>query len=251
LTGSLLLTAMILHSELIFGSQISVTDTPTLTDTILWLGGQSTLGLANTDVIVGGVVSTTFTRELHELGLFEESFALQVNGVVPNGKVDPEAGVQPKFCTPGQLSDTVSLNVTTAPLGLVHSATGEGHKMVGGCWSTTVTVAVQELDNVSGSVTVRVTGVVPRGYGPPGDWLSVTGSPSASDEPLSTEADAAEQRLGSVGTVVFLHSAVGGVPGRHGLFIVVPYCAAFPKSFVVVPGISFPKLKRHAGPVPA
>jgi hypothetical protein len=34
--------------------------------------------------------------ELHALVLPEASFALQVNGVVPNLKVDPEGGVQPK-----------------------------------------------------------------------------------------------------------------------------------------------------------
>jgi len=40
----------------------------------------------------------------------------------------------------------------------------------------TVTFAVQEADEPSGSVAVRVTFVVPRGYGPGGDCLSVTGA---------------------------------------------------------------------------
>ena len=91
------------------------------------------LGVTETAEIMGGVVSWTTTLELQELVLPEPSFASQVNGVVPNGKVDPEGGVQPKFCTPGQLSETVALNVTTAPLGLVHSTVGDGHEMFGGC----------------------------------------------------------------------------------------------------------------------
>lgn len=40
--------------------------------------------------------------------------------------------------------------------------------------------------------------------------------------------------------------------GKHGLAKAIPLnCVDFPKSFVVVPGISFPKLKTHDGPVPA
>ena len=39
--------------------------------------------------------------------------------------------------------------------------------------------------------------------------------------------------------------------GKHGFCMLVLYCEAFPKSVVVVPGMSFPKLKRHDAPVPA
>jgi hypothetical protein len=70
-------------------------------------------------------------------------------------------------------------------------------------------------------------------------------------EPLSIDATAAVQTLGSVGTVMFLHIATGGVPGKQGLAMVVPYCAALSKLFVVVPEMSLPKLKRHEAPVPA
>lgn len=42
----------------------------------------------------------------------------------------------------------------------------------------------------------------------------------------------------------------GGAPA-HGLGIVVLYCRVLPKSFVVTPGMSFPKLKTHDAPVPA
>ena len=58
--------------------------------------------------------------------------------------------------------------------------------------SATVTVPFQRLDAPLLSVTVNVTEVWPRGYGPGGDWLIVIGSPSGSDEPSSTEAFAAQ-----------------------------------------------------------
>ena len=38
-------------------------------------------------------------------------------------------------------------------------------------------------------------------------------------------------------------------PGRHGLVMLFPYCAAFPKLFVS-PALSFPKLKTQLVPVP-
>src|SRR5215831_10687767 len=150
------------------GSQISLTLAPRPTFTRSWLGGQSRVS-ARLSLTVGGVVSCTVTFALHEFVLPEVSFALQVKGVIPNGKVEPDGGVQPRSWTPGQLSDTVSLKVTTAPVGPVHSATGEGHEISGFCWSTTTTFAVQVLDRPSGSVTVSVTSVVPSLYGAAGD----------------------------------------------------------------------------------
>jgi hypothetical protein len=152
--------------------------------------------------------------------------------------------------TPGQLSENIAAKVTMAPLGLVHSATGDGHEIDGFCISFTMMLALQELDNCSGSVTVSITGFVPRWYGGSGDWLSVTGSPSESDEPLSIDTDDAMLWLGSVGTVLSMHFAVGGVPGSHGLFIVVlvSYWSRLPKVFVSPE--RFPKWKRHAAPVP-
>jgi len=42
----------------------------------------------------------------------------------------------------------------------------------------------------------------------------------------------------------------GGAPAQ-GLGIVVLYWEVLPKSFVVTPGMSFPKLKTHDAPVPA
>ena len=159
--------------------------------------------------------------------LFDDpSLTMHEKGVLPSGKVEPDGGAQTGAPIPGQLSDTTGSNVTGAPAGLVHSTTGVGHEISGSCWSSTVTFALQVADVVSGSVTVRVTAVVPNEYGGGGAWLRVTGSPSASDEPSSIEAADAVQTFGSVGTVTSVHFASGGVPGKHGLSIVVPYCAA-------------------------
>src|SRR5579864_3812042 len=179
----------------------------------------------------------------------EASVTLQVNGSVPSEKVVPEGGEQTGEPTPGQLSETLGFNVPIAPAGLVHSTTGEGHEMLGACWSTTVTFDEHESERFSVSVTVRVTGVVPSAYGPAGAGVKVRASPSVSNEPLSMEAVAAVQTFKSVGAAVFLQIAMGAPV--QGLVILVPYCAALLKSLVVVPGMSLPKLKTHEWPVPA
>lgn len=79
------------------------------------------------------MVSCTFTMELQLLPLPEASTTLQENGVEPRGKTEPDGGTQAGSCKAGQLSETVGLKVTLAPPGEVHSATGAGHEMLGGC----------------------------------------------------------------------------------------------------------------------
>ena len=91
----------------------------------------------------------------------EASETLQLNGVLPIGKVEPEGGTQAGVPTPGQLSDTTGLSGTDAPAGLVHSTTGDGHEMFGGCSSTTITSALHEALWPFWSVMVSVTGSVP------------------------------------------------------------------------------------------
>jgi hypothetical protein len=138
----------------------------------------------------------------HEFLLPEASVAIQVTGVVPNPKVDPDVGAQ-LAVTAGQLSEKVGLRLTMAPLELEQrTVVGAGHVMFGGWRSCTVTVAGQDAVAWSGllSTTVRVTFVVPSVYGPAGDWVSVTPSPSGSNEPLLTDAFAVLHRLLSVGT---------------------------------------------------
>ena len=62
--------------------------------------------------------------------------------------------------------------------------------MTGGVSSTTVTFAVQESEAPLSSVTVNVTLVTPRAYGPAADRVMVMGSPSGSLEPPSISASA-------------------------------------------------------------
>jgi hypothetical protein len=116
------------------------------------------------EFMTGGVVSTTVTFELQLLVLLDASLTWHVNGVIPSGNLDPEGGTQVGAPTPGQLSDTTGLRVTGVPVGPVHSTVGVGHEIFGNCLSSTVTLAVQVLVTLSGSVTVSVTGlVVPSG----------------------------------------------------------------------------------------
>lgn len=108
---------------------------------------------------------------------------------------------------PPQLSEAETVTVTGTILwfggqrmfGLAVTA-----PIVGGWLSTTVTVAAHELEAPLSSVTVRVTLVVPKPYGPAGVCTKVIGSPSGSKEPLFTDADAV-QTPGAVGIVTFWH----------------------------------------------
>jgi len=61
--GSLLVTLMIFHAV---GPPVSVTFASTFTATMLWSGGQRTLGVAVTAVTTGGVVSRTSTMVEHD-----------------------------------------------------------------------------------------------------------------------------------------------------------------------------------------
>jgi len=100
--GSLLLTEMI--SQIGEASHTSPTGTLTATETILWFGGHRISGLAVTGAILGGVVSTTITVELHSAVFPESSKALQPIEVSPSENVEPDGGVHSILTTPGQLS---------------------------------------------------------------------------------------------------------------------------------------------------
>jgi hypothetical protein len=91
--------------------------------------------------------------------------------------------------------------------GAVFVTIGAGQTINGASLSTTVTVPSAWLVAPFGSVTVNITGVVPRGYGPGGDCVIVSGSPSASDEPSSMEALALH--VSSATAVTFFAFATG------------------------------------------
>src|SRR5882724_2759966 len=81
--GSLLVTEIILVFG--FGSQISVAAAEIVTGTILWLGGEKTLGLALRRVIVGAVVSTMVTVVDCVIGSDSPSFTTIITLVGPSG----------------------------------------------------------------------------------------------------------------------------------------------------------------------
>jgi len=62
--------------------------------------------------IIGISLSLTVTLKLHVAVLPDASVAVQLTGVVPFGKVEPDGGVQ-LVVTPGQLSDAEAEKVTT------------------------------------------------------------------------------------------------------------------------------------------
>src|SRR5713101_475794 len=61
-----------------------------VTGTILWFGGHSPAGSADSALIFGASLSRTVTLKLQLAPLL----SVQVTGVVPTGKNDPEAGLQ-------------------------------------------------------------------------------------------------------------------------------------------------------------
>jgi hypothetical protein len=177
------------------------------------LGGLMTLGAATAEVMTGAT-SVTVTDVMQEFMFPDASVAVQVTGVEPNPKVEPELGMQ-LAVTAGQLSENVGVTVTAAPEELVQlTEVGAGQEMFGFWVSFTVTFAEQYAEAWSGplSTTDRVTGVVPSAYGPAGVCVAVTPSPSGSKEPLLMDAVELLHRLKSVETMVEEHSASGSTP---------------------------------------
>src|SRR5262245_47193929 len=73
-------------------------------------------------VIVGGVVSTTFTLEEHCFVFADGSVAEHATGVVPSVKALPEAGLHDGVNAPAHTSDEVAVKVAVARSDPVHSS---------------------------------------------------------------------------------------------------------------------------------
>jgi hypothetical protein len=71
-----------------------------------WPGAELVVMLPG-QVIVGAWLSVTVTLKLHEPTLPEESVTVQLTGVVPVRKVEPDAGTHTTDPTPEQLSLTL------------------------------------------------------------------------------------------------------------------------------------------------
>src|SRR2546427_3317101 len=130
--------------------------------------------------MAGGVVSRTTTLKLQLPTLLAASFAVQVTGVEPTENPEPEPRVQPlKTAVPQLSAPTMGAANVTGVVEPVHSTGATvGHVNGGGVVSCTVTVPVQEegLSQLCVGVTVNVTDVVPRLYGPGGGWVNITES---------------------------------------------------------------------------
>ena len=148
------------------------------------------------------VSALTVTVKVQLDVLPDPSVAVAVTVVVPFGNAKPEGGLLTTVA-PVQRSDASTVKFTTAVHcpGSASRAMFAGQVIEAGVLSTTVTVAEHCLESPGVSVTVKVTVVVPSGYGPGGDWLVVTAPPSGSNEPLLIEAVAVH--VGPADTVTF------------------------------------------------
>jgi len=114
-------------------------------------------------VIVGGVVSTTSALEPHCRVFDEGSVAEHVIGVVPRGKLLPEAGLHEADTRPQQASLAVALKVALACWLPVHSTVcAVGQWTDGGVVSATFTANEQEPGFPDASDAWQPTEVVPR-----------------------------------------------------------------------------------------
>src|ERR1017187_6379173 len=108
-----------------------------------------------------GLPAQTTTSNVQLPALAEASVAVQLTGVVPGGKVLPEAGVQ-VLVTPGQLSVALNVQVTGVALGALETIVA-GQLISGFSVSLTVTVKLQLLVLPLPSVAVQVTVLTPFG----------------------------------------------------------------------------------------
>ena len=130
----------------------------------------------------------TVTLKLHVLVV--PAMAVQMTGVVPSPKVEPEAGVKstlanPQLLLPVKAGKFTTVDVTPVATDRLMSL---GQTRTGGDAMKTMTVARQESLPPRLSATVSVTRFVPIGNGPVGLRLKVSGSLSGSEEPLFTSA---------------------------------------------------------------
>src|SRR4030095_6561192 len=151
--GSLLVTEMIwqLGDE----SHASVTNTLTDTETILWFGGHSLLGLATTLPIFGAVVSCTVITTVSAAVPPLPSSTVSVKVCAPSATLMVAVGpvaitllsssVQVKVSTsPSGSNDPEPFNCTLAPLGPVHSTVGSGPAFrTGGVFGLAMPASVQ------------------------------------------------------------------------------------------------------------
>ena len=107
----------------------------------------------------------------------EESSALQLTVVCPNGKVEPEAGVHATASGPSTASVALAAKVATAPFGpSAVTVIGPGTVITGGVVSCTVTVNVSVRLWCWESWAVQLTVVLPSANVEPEAGVHATGT---------------------------------------------------------------------------
>jgi hypothetical protein len=161
---------------------------------------------------VGASSSTTVTVKVHVPVLPAASVAEQVTVVVPNAKVEPDAGEHVGVKAPSQLSVAVAVKLTTAvqtPVS-VPCVMLDGHVTTGASVSVMVTVKAHVAVLPEASVAVQVTVVVPTAKQVPeaGEQLTVT--PGQLSVAVATNVSTEQHIPGSVVPVMGLgHVTVG------------------------------------------
>jgi hypothetical protein len=154
------------------------------------------------------------------------SFAEQDTVVVPNGNVEPEAGVQVTVTEPSTRSVAEAENFTTAPLELVAGAViSAGSCNFGGVLSTTVTLNEAEAVFPALSVTEHDTVVEPNANVEPDEGVQV----GANGPSTRSEAEAVYVTTAPLGPVAFTVMSAGTVTtGEYRvLYVAVNAVGAF------------------------
>src|SRR5438128_2448572 len=138
LSGSLLVTEMIVQTG--FGSQLSESETLTVTRRSVWFGGLSTLGLAEMLVITGGVVSGVTAVWS---AASAKSPPLSVTRRVKSAAVAPQAAAMSAVTLPDE-STTILEIVTPLVVALVEPLTVTVRVFLGS--SASLTVEMDEFE---------------------------------------------------------------------------------------------------------
>src|SRR5205823_4214654 len=152
----------------------------------------------------------TVTESGHVARFPAASVAVVSTVVVPSGKIEPDGGVETTLTGAEHVSLASAENGTGAlhAPGLAGTEISSGHVSCGGVLSTTVTLARAWLVAPFVSFTVSSTAVVPMSYGPGGDCVGTSVSPSSSKDPSSMSARAPHAFAGAV-TVTSFAFAIG------------------------------------------
>ena len=135
------------------------------------------------------------------------SIAEQVTVVVPNGKVEPDAGVQVTGMEPSTRSEAETENVTTAPGLVACTVISDGSFNSGGVVSATVTLKEAEPTLPALSVTEHVTFVEPNANVEPDEGVQV----GAKEPSTASNAEAVNVTTAPVGPVASTVMSAGTV----------------------------------------